>query len=81
MSQRADYAKEAIDLPRESKRYWYYASTAQELHRRHGKVDQHILSALLKMVETSPTERLRCAAAGTLVTVGHGYALEGWGAG
>ena len=71
---------EVVDLRRESTRYWRYASTAQELHRRNGKVDQHILCALARMVETSPSERLRCAAADTLADLGHGYALDGWGA-
>ncbi|KKL20578.1 hypothetical protein LCGC14_2454100, partial [marine sediment metagenome] len=52
----------------------------QELHRRHGKVDQHIICALARMVETRPSERLACAAGGTLAGLGHGYALEGAGA-
>ena len=71
---------EPLDLRRETTRYFRYARTAQELHRRNGKVDQHILCALLRIVETRPSERLACAAAGTLATLGHGYALEGWGA-
>ncbi len=71
---------ETFDLRRETTRFWRYASTAHELHRRHGKVDQHILCALLRIVETRPSERLRCAAGGTLASLGHGYALEDWGA-
>jgi hypothetical protein len=71
---------EVVDLRREYKRYWCYASTAQELHRRNGKVDQHILCALARMVESRPSERLACAAAGTLASLGHGYTLDGWGA-
>ncbi|HET98769.1 MAG TPA: hypothetical protein ENH89_00040 [Aurantimonas coralicida] len=68
------------ELARETKRFMRYASTAQELHRRHGKVDQHIICALARMVETRPSERLACAAGGTLAGLGHGYALEGAGA-
>ncbi len=71
---------EAFDLRRETTRYFRYASTAQKLHRRNGKVDQHILCALARIVETRPSERLACAAAGKLATLGHGYALEDWGA-
>ena len=69
-----------VDLRRETTRYWRYASTAQELHRRHGKVDQYILSVLARMAETRPSEGLAYAAGGTLASLGHGYALEGWGA-
>ena len=42
--------------------------------------DQHILCALARIVETRPSERLACAAGGTLASLGHGYALDRWGA-
>ena len=70
---------ETVDVPRETTRYWRYARMAQELHRRNAKVDQYILCALARIAQIRPTERLACAAAGTLASLGHGYALEGWG--
>jgi len=63
----------AVDLVQETRRYWYYASTAQALHRRHGKVDEYIVAALRHMTTTRTSERIACAAAGTLVGLGLDY--------
>ena len=35
---------------------------------------------LANIMAARPTERLACAAGGTLASLGHGYALDGWGA-
>ena len=56
-----------------TKDYWSYSRLGQELNRRWGKVDQHVLAALGCIVEARASERLACAAGGTLASLGHGY--------
>ncbi len=51
-----------------TKDYWSYSRLGHELARRRGKVDQHVLAALGCIVEVRPSERLACAAGGTLVS-------------
>ncbi len=70
----------ASPLAHRTKDYWSYSRLGCRLDRRWGKVDSHVLVALYRIVQARPSERLACAAAGALVSTGHGYLLDGWGA-
>ncbi len=67
-------------LARRTKDYWSYSRLGHRLDRRWGKVDSHVLAALGCIVEARPSERLACAAGGTLASLGHGYLIDGYGA-
>ncbi len=67
-------------LAHRTKDYWSYSRLGCRLDRRWGKVDTFVLAALNCIVEARPTERLACAAGGTLASLGHGCMVDGWGA-
>ena len=64
---------EFMNTPRRHQTWCFWHACGRARHN-----STMALRCLYDIVMARPSERLACAAGGTLASLGHGYVLEGW---